>query len=110
MIAHILMAAVLSQSVPGPETRTPVSWYRVFAMTYEGRCGYTVTDVANITARQFREQISDGYDRRAGFIVLTASDTMPQCVRKARSVVRSLRFAAVIVRAAKPSDYGGGVP
>jgi len=112
MIALALTASLMvAQAQPAPPPVPPPSWYRVFASTDRGRCGYAVTDVVGISAKQLREQISAGYDRRNGFIVITNSETSPRCSREARAVVTKLGFASVVVRPEQEADrQGGGVP
>lgn len=110
IFANVLAGLLMMQSQTAA-TPVPTRWYSVFASTLSGRCGFAITDVVGMSAKQLREQISEGYDRKNGFFVIVTPRTSPKCSEKARSVVTKLGFASVIVRPERDSDrQGGGIP
>lgn len=108
---RLLSSLIIAQSIPAVTSALPPHWYSVFASTDQGRCGYAVTDIVGLSAKQFRQQISKDYDRRNGFIVITNSGTSARCSDEARAVVTKLGFASVVVRPVQEADRkGGGIP
>lgn len=108
---RLLASLIIAQSIQAAPPALPPRWYSVFASTDQGRCGYAVTDVVGLSAKQLREQISKDYDRRNGFVVITNSGTSVRCSNEARAVVTQLGFASVVVRPEQEADrQGGGVP
>jgi hypothetical protein len=109
--SHLLASLMIAQTIPAAPPAPPPRWYSVFASTNQGRCGYAVTDVVGLSAKQLRQQISKDYDRRNGFIVITNSGTSARCSDEARAVVTKLGFASVVVRPEQEADrQGGGIP
>lgn len=107
----LLSSLIIAQSIPATTPALPFRWYSVFASTNRGRCGYAVTDVVGLSAKQFRQQISKDYDRRNGFIVIINSETSALCSDEARAAVTKLGFASVVVRPEQEADrQGGGIP
>ena len=111
MVAIALIASlVMAQARLAPPPNDPPRWYRVFASMDRGRCGYAVTDVVGLSAKQLREQISEGYDRQNGFIILTNSETPSRCSREAKALITRLGFASVVVRPEQDADRSLDVP